>query len=50
MQGLHIERITRQQTFWEQNKEKAEYFLGHVSYQRSWVIGSPGTTSALLAQ
>ena len=27
MQGLHIERITRQQTFWEENKRKAEYFF-----------------------
>ena len=25
MQGLHIELITRQQTFWEENKRKADY-------------------------
>ena len=35
MQGLHIEQITRQPTFWEENKRKAEYFLGHACYQRS---------------
>jgi len=27
MQGLHIERITREQTFWEEIKSKAEYFF-----------------------